>query len=57
MVFDFMFVVMGFYVKEIFEMCFGVKYGMVINGEFSYDFGGGYFDFNLIWVCELMVIM
>lgn len=55
--FDVMYVVIGFYVIEILENCLGVVQGIVVNGVFLFDFGKGYFDFNLIWVKELMDLM
>lgn len=48
--FDGMYVVIGFYVKCIFSELLGVFVGNFLNCVVKEDFGGGYLDFNWVYV-------
>lgn len=52
-----MYGVVGLYVKKIFCEEFGVFVNLVVNCVFLEDFGGYYFDFNFIYVVDLVEIM
>lgn len=48
---------MGLYVKKVICEEFGVLQNSVVNCIFLEDFGGKYFDFNLIYVVDLVIEM